>query len=80
MIEIVKAEECHVADIGKLYWEFILFHQSVDPIWTPIENSIPDMTENHLRRFLRSEDGLVLVALDGDRAVQPHYKSERAFC
>ena len=64
MIEIVKAEEKHVADIGRLWWEFILFHQDIDPIWTPLEGSIPGFIENHLRRFMKSEDGLVLVAGD----------------
>lgn len=69
MIEIVKAEEKHVPAIGQLYWEFIKFHQDIDPIWTPLDNSIPDMVENHLRRFMKSEDGLVLVALEGTRVV-----------
>jgi ribosomal protein S18 acetylase RimI-like enzyme len=64
MIEIVRAEEKHVADIGKLWWEFILFHQDIDPIFTFVEDQIPDYIENHLRRFMESKDGLVLVAMD----------------
>ena len=69
MIEIVKAEEKHVADIGRLWWEFILFHQDIDPIWTPLEGSIPGFIENHLRRFMKSEDGLVLVVGDKGKVI-----------
>lgn len=68
-IKIVKAEEKHVTAIGQLWWEFIIFHQNIDPIDTPIENSIPHYQENHLRRFMKSEDGLVLVALDEAQAI-----------
>ena len=69
MIKIVKAEEKHVADIGRLWWEFILFHQDIDPIWTPLEGSIPGFIENHLRHFMKSEDGLVLVSGDKGKVV-----------
>jgi ribosomal protein S18 acetylase RimI-like enzyme len=69
VIEIVKAEEKHAADIGRLWWEFILFHQDIDPIWTPLEGSIPGFIENHLRRFMKSEDGLVLVSGDKGKVV-----------
>jgi ribosomal protein S18 acetylase RimI-like enzyme len=68
-IKIIRAEEKHVAAIGQLWWEFMLFHQNIDPVWTPLDNSIPDMEENHLRRFMKSEDGLVLVALDKGAAI-----------
>jgi uncharacterized ferritin-like protein (DUF455 family) len=37
VIEIVRAEEKHVADIGKLWWEFMLFHQEADPIFTRVK-------------------------------------------
>ena len=69
MIDIVRAEEKHVADIGKLWSEFIIFHQNVDPIWTPVENPIPGFIENHLRRFMESKDGLVLVAMDEQQTI-----------
>lgn len=69
MIKIVRAEECHVEDIGKLWHEFILFHQEIERIFILDENSIPGFKENHLRPHMSSDDGLVLVALEGEKAV-----------
>ncbi len=69
MVDIIKGEEKHVADIGKLWLEFLLFHANIDPIWTPIENPIQGFTENHLRRVIQSEDWLVLVVLDKERVI-----------
>ena len=69
MIEIAKAVESHVEDIGKLWWEFYLFHHNVNPIFPLPDDPIPSFTKNHLRRFMTSEDCLVLVALDGTRVV-----------
>jgi ribosomal protein S18 acetylase RimI-like enzyme len=69
MIQIVKAEEKHISAIGRLFLEFIKFHADIDPIWTPIDDPIPGMVENHLRRFMDSDAGLVLVALDKKRVV-----------
>ena len=69
MVEIVRAEEKHVTDIGKLWWEFMLFHQKYDPWFTPRENSIPGFEENQVRRLMKSEDGLTLVAIDRGKVV-----------
>ena len=69
MIKIIRAEEKHITSIGQLWWEFIIFHQNIDPIDTPIENSIPHYQENHLKRFMKSEDSFVLVALDEGQAI-----------
>ena len=69
MIEIVEAEEKHIAEIGQLWWEFILFHQDIDPIYTSLDGTIPGFIENHLRHFMESEDGLVLAAVDGKKVV-----------
>jgi ribosomal protein S18 acetylase RimI-like enzyme len=68
-IRITKAEEKHVPAIGQLFLEFIKFHADIDPIWTPVDDPIPGMVENHLRRFMDSDAGLVLVALDKKRVV-----------
>jgi len=69
MIEIVRAEECHVSEIGKLWLEFIRFHQDIDPIFTPRDDALPGFEEYLVRRLMKSEDGLVLIALDKGRAV-----------
>lgn len=69
MIEIVRAEEKHVLDIGKLWWEFMLFHQSIDPWFTPRDGSIPGFEENQVRRLLNSDKGQVLVAVDDGKMV-----------
>ena len=69
MIEVVRAEEHHVSDIGRLWWEFIRFHKDIDTWFTPQEDSIPGFQEHHVGRFMRSENGLVLVALDNGKVV-----------
>jgi len=69
MIEIVRAEERHVSDIDKLFLEFILFHQDIDPIFTPRDDAVPGFEEELVRRLMKSPDGLVLVALDGEQVI-----------
>ena len=69
MIEIIRAKEGHVSDIGKLFLEFIRFHQDIDPVFTPRDDAVSGFEENLVRRLMKSEDGLVLVALDGVRVV-----------
>ena len=69
MIEIVRAKERHVSDIGKLWLEFMRFHQDIDPIFTPRDGAVSGFEDEQVRRLMKSEDGLVLVALDGGRVV-----------
>jgi ribosomal protein S18 acetylase RimI-like enzyme len=69
MIKIVKAEEKHVSDIGKLWWEFMLFHQNIHPWFTPRNGSIPGFEGNQVSRLMKSEDGLALVALDRGKVI-----------
>jgi ribosomal protein S18 acetylase RimI-like enzyme len=69
MIEIIRAEEKHVTAIGKLWWEFMIFHQNADHIFTPRPGSTLGFEENQLRRLMKSQDGLVLVALDNGKVV-----------
>jgi ribosomal protein S18 acetylase RimI-like enzyme len=52
-----------------LWLEFIRFHQDIDPIFTPRDNAVSGFEEYHLRRILKSKDGLGLVALDRGRVV-----------
>lgn len=69
MIKIIKAEERHISDICKLWPELMHFHQDIDPIFTPRDGTVPDFEENQVRRLMKSENGLVLVAVDGGRSV-----------
>jgi ribosomal protein S18 acetylase RimI-like enzyme len=68
-IKIVKAEEKHVAAIGQLWREFILFNQNTEPVFTPRISEVSDFEENLVRRLMKSVDGLVLVAMDKEQAV-----------
>lgn len=68
-IKIVKAEEKHIPDIGKLWWEFMIVHQNADPIFMPREGSIPGFEEHLRQNFMKSEEGLALVALDSNRII-----------
>ena len=87
MIEIVKAQEKHVTAIGQLWCELMIFHQNIDPIFTPREGTIAGFEENQVRRLMKAEDGLVLVALDKGRVIgyslsetrgpSPGYKREK---
>jgi len=69
LIEIVKAEEKHVSAIGQLWLEFIRFHQDIDPIFTPLDDAVQGFKEEMVHTLMKSEDGLVLVALDGEQVV-----------
>jgi ribosomal protein S18 acetylase RimI-like enzyme len=69
MIEIVKAEEHHVSDICKLWLEFMQFSQDIDPIFAPRDGAIPVFEKQELRPFMKSENNLVLVAIDGEKVV-----------
>jgi GNAT superfamily N-acetyltransferase len=68
-IEVVRAEEKHVNAIGQLWWEFMDVHKKVEPIFTPRDDAIPDFQDNHVHRLMKSEDGLVLVALNETNVV-----------
>ena len=69
MIEIVRAKESHVPAIGNLWLEFMRYHQDIDPIFTPRDGAVSDFEDEQVRRLMKSEDGLVLVALDRGRVV-----------
>jgi hypothetical protein len=69
MAEMAKAQESHVEAIGNLWWEFLLFHQDIERIFVLEEDSIQRFKEDHLLPHMRSEDSLVLVALEGTGAV-----------
>ena len=69
MIEIVRTEEYHIPAINKLWLEFMRFHRDIDPVFTPRRGAVAGFEREHLRPFMNSENGLVLVALDGGHVV-----------
>ena len=69
MIEISRAEECHLPNIGRLWWEFILYNQAIDSHFAVREGSIPHFLENHVSRFMCSDDSLVLIAVENGTVV-----------
>ncbi|MGD0794153.1 MAG: GNAT family N-acetyltransferase [Dehalococcoidales bacterium] len=69
MIKIVKAEEQHIPEICKLWLEFMYFHRDIDYIFTPRDGAVVGFEEEMVRRLMKFEDGLVLIALDGEQVV-----------
>ncbi len=69
MIEIVEAEEKHIPDIGQLWLEFIRFHADVEPIFAPADGAMQGHGKEQVHRLMKLDDGLVLVALDGEQVV-----------
>ena len=85
MIEIIKAQENHIPEIADLWMGFMRFHQNMDPVYEPPENSIPVFIDEFLLPAMEDENSLVLSALDGDRVigysysliVEPHKLNKR---
>jgi ribosomal protein S18 acetylase RimI-like enzyme len=69
MIKIIKAEERHISDICKLWLEFMRFSEDIDPIFAPCDGAIPVFEKQELRPIMKSENNLVLVAIDGEKVV-----------
>ncbi|MBN2240972.1 MAG: GNAT family N-acetyltransferase [Dehalococcoidales bacterium] len=64
MIEILKAEERHVPEIGDLWWEFMKYSREIDAIHEPEEDSKPIFEDNYLRPAMNDENSLVLAAIE----------------
>ena len=69
MVGIAKADESHIVDICKLWLEFMHFSGDIDPVFTPRGDAMPVFEEKYLSPVMKSENSLVLVALDGERVV-----------
>ena len=69
MIEVVRAEESHIKDIVKLWWEFICFHTDIEPFFTPTDDATVGFEKEFLRPAMKSEKSLVQIALDGEKAI-----------
>ena len=69
MIEIVKAEAKHIPDICKLWVEFLQYSEDFHPIYAIREGAEADMEKEFLRPAMANKNKLVLIALDGGKAV-----------
>src|SRR4030042_4055363 len=73
MIKIIKAEERHIPDVCKLWWEFMKYSEEIDPVFAPEEGVIPVFEKQELRPTMQNKDSLILVALDGKKTVGYSY-------
>jgi len=73
MIDVIKAKEQHIPELGDLWMEFMRFHQNMDPVYKPPDDAIPIFINEYLRPAMATENSLVLVALDGERVVGYSY-------
>ena len=73
MIKIVKAEESHIPDICKLWLEFMQYSADIDPIFETRDGAIPVFGKEYLCPAMKSDNSLVLVALDGEKVVGYSY-------
>jgi ribosomal protein S18 acetylase RimI-like enzyme len=73
MIEIIRAEERHIHDICKLWLEFMRYSEDIDLIFALRDGTLPVFEEKYLRPAMKSENSLVLVALDGERVIGYSY-------
>jgi len=67
-VEITVATDSHVPGIVEVWKEFMDFHKDIDPRFPMSKNAYVNW-EKHLRDLMKSEDALVLVALDEDPVV-----------
>ncbi|MBN2076323.1 MAG: GNAT family N-acetyltransferase [Dehalococcoidales bacterium] len=67
-MEIIEASEKHIPEITKLWMEFMYFNTDIEPFDTSGDNVLTQV-ETHLRKKIASDDSLVLVAMDDQKAV-----------
>ena len=64
-MEILCAQESHVPQVMDLWKEFMNHHAPIDYRFPLREDAAANM-EKHLREVMKSEDTLVIVAVEGD--------------
>lgn len=72
-VEIVKANEHYITELGNLWMEFMRYSRDIDPVFTPQDGSIPIFIKEYLRPAMEAENSLVLVALDDGNVVGYSY-------
>ena len=67
-VEIAVARDSHTPGIVEVWKEFMDFHRDIDPHFTLAEDGHVHF-EKRVQDLMASDDGLVLVALDGAQVV-----------
>jgi len=67
-MEIIPATDTHVPEIVEVWQEFMDFHKDIDPRF-PLKQDAPLIWEKHLRDLMKSDNALVLIALEKDKVV-----------
>ena len=73
MVQIVRAEEKHVTEIGNLWWEFMKYHGDIDPVWAGVEGSEHVFIDEFLHPAMNDETSLVLLAIENGQGVGYSY-------
>lgn len=73
IIEIVRANEHHITELGNLWMEFMRYSHEIDPVFTPHDGTIPIFIKEYLHPAMEAENSLVLVALDEGNVVGYSY-------
>ena len=73
MIEIAKAKEQHIIEIGNLWMEFMRFSQDINSVFTPQDGAITLFINEYLRPAMGAKNSLVLVALEDKKVVGYSY-------
>lgn len=69
MIEIVRAEEKHVSEIGKIWEEFMDFHAGIDPYLKSKPDGLAVFLEHITELMTKPDENLLLMAVDNGHAV-----------
>ena len=67
-MEIIEASEKNIPEITRLWMEFMYFNVEIEPFDTSGDNVLTQV-ETHLRNKIKSDDSLVLVAIDDQTVV-----------
>lgn len=67
-MEIIDASEKHIPEITKLWMEFMYFNAEIEPFDTSGDKVLTQV-ETHLKNTIKSDDSLVLVAVEDQKSV-----------
>ena len=67
-MKILLAKNSHIQDIVLLWKDFMDFHKAIDPHYSRNKDAL-NKFEKFIKRWMKSKDGRVIVALDGQYVV-----------